>query len=308
MAKGPLRTFFRQDAGYPEMDEPDLTDALLDSMIQKRIGVGAPAVPTSAARMSGMSMMAGQGSIPENPQFNNANVQTGPAYPGMPGPPPAARPMPQMPRQGWGDVLAQALAGAGDVISVGGGRPTNYLGQVIGMQKGMRSEAFQQALAQRGAMEQAERLAHEYEWRKYAAGRGEEKQNFYEQQKKREADLYEKMIGEQNGKKSAMRDIFKFQATQTLASIDALEDLDKAYSNLLEKTAGDRGMMDSAKEAYDQRRGELMKDRGAFPYWPKAFFGGAPSQQAPPVGPAAPPAWKSANPWYPGYWTQQQNR
>ncbi len=283
MANGPLRTFFRQDAGYPEMDEPDLTDALLDSMIQKRIGVGAPMSRTSAGRMGGaMSMMAGGGGIPENPQFNNANVppQGGGAnsYPPMPGAPPGARPMPQMPKQGWGDVLAQVLAGAGDVVSIGGGRPTNYLQQTMGMQKGMRNEAFQQAMAQRGAMEQAERLAHEYDWRRYGAGRAEEKQNFYEESKKKEADLYEKMLGKEKERGEQYRQLL---AATLPAQFEQAEDLDslKALSaKALMETKGDPALMAEVKRAEQVQLQKLIlqNKRGPMEKWTMDQTGGEP--------------------------------
>ena len=183
MAKGALRTFFRQDAGYPDVEEPDLTDFLLDSMIgqgrRPRTDMfGAPApYPTSAARAGGMTRMAGmrgqqgqQGPAGPGGQMPTVTVP-GRAYPGMPCPPPGAAPMPQMRQPGWADFLYQAGGGIADAMNARSGMRTNWFQQIQGQGQANRNQEFQLAMAERAAMENAAKLAHEYDWRKYGAGR-----------------------------------------------------------------------------------------------------------------------------------------
>jgi len=229
---GPLRTFFRTNAGYPE-DEPDMTDFLLDSMIRKSQGPGMPTVPnsTSPSRMM-------------NPQ--------------MPGAPPQPRPMPQMRGQTWGDVLSQVLSGAGDVVSAGGGRPTNYLGQTMGLQQGLRGQQHQQALAQHAAIEQASRMAHEYEWRKYGAGQQEKRQSFSEEMKRKEQELYEKMLGKEKAKAEQKKNLFSMLAPETLKGAETVEDLDAAKLNLLKETGGDPELMAALDEAHNNASRALI--------------------------------------------------
>ena len=168
MPTGPLRTYFRQDAGFPQ-DEPDMTDSLLNSMIKASRGPGMPRIPTSTS-------------------------PSRTTYP-MPGAPKPPAPMPQMPGQGWGDVLSQVLAGAGDVFSAGGGRPTNYLGQTMNLQQGLRAQAYQQALAQRASIEHAQQMAKEYEFRRYNAEQSATDRDFNRSLQQRQLDLYDKMLG-----------------------------------------------------------------------------------------------------------------
>ena len=139
MAQGPLRTFFRQDEGMPE-DEPDLTDFLLDSMMQKgrrprTDAWGSPAPwPTSGGRVSSMAGMRGQQGQqgPAGPQGQMQGqpdvMVRGRAYPGMPGPPPAPSPMPQMAQAGWMDYLTQAGGGIADAMNARSGQRSDWFG------------------------------------------------------------------------------------------------------------------------------------------------------------------------------------
>jgi hypothetical protein len=224
MANGPLRTFFRQDAGYPE-DEPDLTDYLLDSMIQRggqprttSMGGSMIPLPTSASRVSSMGGMRGypgmQGAPgPQNPTRppmggrdpwgmpmpapqQDVNV-TARAYPGMPGPPPAAQPMPQMAKPTWIDYLSQAGGALADGLNARSGIRSNFFGQIGGQQQMLRDREFQAAMAERSAMENAARLAHEYDWRKYGAGRQEARFDQQTADKAAERKLYESLIKKQ---------------------------------------------------------------------------------------------------------------
>lgn len=217
MPAGPLRTFFRQDTGFSD-DEPDLTDFLLESVIPRR--AQAPGmtsrIPTSTS-FSRVGGMGGAGRMAPGRQDEQVDV-TAMGYPPMPGPPRGARPMPMMRHQGWADVLSQALAGAGDVLSVGGGRPTNYLQQTMGLQQGLRGQEYQQALAQRAALENADRMASAYDWQRYAAGQAEAKQDFYETQKGRENDLYSQMIGKQKEDAEKQSNFQKFMYGQAAAA------------------------------------------------------------------------------------------
>jgi hypothetical protein len=230
MANGPLRTYFRTNSGIPE-DEPDLTDSLLDSMITKSRAM---------------------------PDFRT--------YPAMPGPPPAARPMPQMRRQGWGDVLAQALAGAGDVVSVGGGRPTNYLQQTMGLQQGLRNQDYQQAMAERAAMEQASRLAHEYEWRSYGAGQQEKRNRFSDKLKMDEQDLYKQMLGKQNEKNQMLRNLQEQMIPATLAQAEDTGELDALKLKALMETKGDPKMMQMVQNAAQRKMGDIVKQQQPGPF------------------------------------------
>lgn len=256
MAKGALRTFFRQDAGFPE-EEPDLTDFLLDSMIQNggqprmsMYGSTVP-VPTSGSRVSNIGARGYPGPQgapgPQNPTMppangrdpwgmpmpapQNVNVQT-PAYPSMPGPMAAPAPMPPMAKPGWMDYLAQAGGALADGMNAGSGIRSNFYGQIGAQQQGLRDRDFQHAMAERGAMENAARMAHEYDWRKYGAGVQQQRFDQQASDKAAERKLYEQMIGKRQEEEARNSDFQRFMYEQTakpkFENLGGLGDLDEA--------------------------------------------------------------------------------
>jgi len=230
MAKGALRTFFREDAGYPE-EQPDLTDFLLDSMIQgggPRMG-SVPMLTTAGRGQQGApgpqnpTMPPMGGKDPWGMPMPGAPRPAPPPapmsqYPSMPGPMQAPQPMPQMAQPRWIDYLAQAGGGLADGLNARGGYRSNFFGQIGAQQQGLRDRDFQAAMAERGAMENAARLAHEYDWRKYGAGMQEKRFDQQTADKAAERALYDKMIGKRAEDEQKQSDFQKFMFEQAAAA------------------------------------------------------------------------------------------
>lgn len=320
MAKGALKTFFRQDAGYPE-DQPDLTDFLLDSMIQGGPRMGGAPLPTTAGRVSAMGGMRGypgqQGapgpqtapgafSGPRGPYGRPMSpVQQAPemAYPPMPGPPPGAQPMPPMPQPGWMDYLSQATGALADGMNARSGVRSNFFGQVGAQQQTLRDRDFQHAMAERGAMEHAARMAHEYDWRKYGAGRGEAREDRLEKQRQEDLTFRDQLLAQQKaqaewaGNLQAQVLPMRFDAAETAEDVNALEE-----KSLLE-TQGNPAMMARVKEAAEVQRKALQWKKLGQPTFDWLWSPNGPSEAPkftppnsyhpwmtpPSTGPSAPP-------------------
>ena len=311
MAKGALRTFFRQDAGF-EQDEPDLTDFLLDSMIgqgrrPRTDAFGSPApYPTSAARASGMAAMAGMrgqqglqgapgpqqgpmrlpGALGQmQQQTMNINAK---AYPGMPGPPPGAAPMPQMRQPGWADFLSQAGGGVADAMNARSGMRTNWFQQIQGQGQANRNQEFQLAMAERAAMENAARMAHEYDWRKYGAGRQEAKADSLAEQREEDVKFRDRLLAAQKEKEGWGARLQAAVLPGRFEKAETDEELDALIEKALLETQGDPALMEQVmKAAAVERKAMEWKKVGR-----KTWFSDVPGQKSPAFVPPS-----SYHPW-----------
>jgi len=261
MAKGPLRTFFRENAGFDE-DQPDLTDYLLDSMISqgaqpRRVTPSGQVIPTPTS-MARATVRRGPFGVPipqlSMPPEGDVTVKGSP-YPAMPGPPPAPAAMPQMRKPGWAEFLSMAGGGIADAFNARAGRRSDWFGRISGMEQAQRDREYQLALAERSALEQAARLAHQYDWQRYNAGQQERRFDQQVEDKAAERKLYEQLIGKQqeDAQRQAefQKHIMGLHAAERFKDVGTLADLKDKMSQgaLTARTPEELAALQMAAEA-----------------------------------------------------------
>ena len=326
MPQGPLRTFFRQDAGMPE-DEPDLTDFLLDSMMQqgrrpRTDAWGSPAPwPTSGGRVSSMAGMRGQqgqqgpaGPVGQPQRLPGMLGQMqgqpdvmvrGRGYPAMPGPPPAPSPMPQMAQAGWLDYLSQAGGGIADAMNARSGQRSDWFGRIQGQQQGMRDRDFQMAMAERGAMERAAQLAHEYDWKRYGAGQQEARQDISDDRHEADVKFRDKLLAAQKEKEAWPARLQAAILPGMFEKAESEEELDALVEKALRDTGGDPLLMKQVQDAAAIERKALeWKKVGRGTFFSDSPGGGAPGSLMTPSVPSWAPfqgqpgqGAAQSNPW-----------
>lgn len=105
--------------------------------------------------------------------------------------------VPQRQQATWTDLLPQLLAGAGDVLTARGGGRSNYMGQVMGAQQGLRDRAFSDALMQAQINEQSKHAEYEDAWRRFAAEQSGQEHKFNRGMKYGEYQLMQDALAKQ---------------------------------------------------------------------------------------------------------------
>ena len=103
---------------------------------------------------------------------------------------------PQRRQQTWLDLIPQAMAGVADALAMrptGWGQTppqrTNYLGQVLGMQEGMRGQEYEDKLREAALEYENQKMGKEDEWRRFGAKEGLAARAFQEKTTREAMDL-----------------------------------------------------------------------------------------------------------------------
>lgn len=165
---------------------------------------------------------------------------------------PRRAPLPQRPQQSLWDMLPQILAGAGDTVNAGAGMRSNSLGQVMGMQRGQRDQAYADEVNQQNVGYQNRMADRQDEMLRYQMKNQSEQQNFGRDSKLAELLMMHKALTDQAQKKNSMRQIFEQGLPATFDETGDAKSLQKAYQDAIEKSGGDPAMMAAAQSAYQK--------------------------------------------------------
>jgi len=201
---------------------------------------------------------------------------------------PHRMPMPERQQQSLADILPQLLAGAGDVFKAGARQNSNYLGGVMGQQRGMRDQNYNDQLNQGMLNYQNDMGDRQAAMQDYQMRQGAQGQMFNRDQKLAELLMMQKALGEQGQKQQAQRDIFQQAANAQLGEATDINSLEKERVKLLKETQGDQGNMaalthlmqlHTQRIALAQRPGPIQKQAE------NAFRGSSPLEMLPGMGP-----------------------
>lgn len=193
------------------------------------------------------------------------------------------------------DYISQAGGGIADAFNARARRPSNWYQQTRAITQERIGQQYQQEMAQRAAMEQAARLAQDYEWRRYAAGQGERRQDFSEEQKLEERKLYEKMLGKEQEKGDRFKQLLAATLPMEFAQADDLESLKAMSAKALRETQGDPALMNEVRLAEQKRLADIIRSQkpGTSTRWLEKVMrslGAMPSEESPMPAPAPAPA------------------
>ena len=140
----------------------------------------------------------------------------------MPGMMPQRPAAPQRRQRTWLDLIPQAMAGVADALAMrptGWGQTppqrTNYLGQVLGMQEGMRGQEYEDKLREAALEYENQKMGKEDEWRRWQAGQGVKERRFQRKTTGEAMDLRRRGV-------QAAEDTAKFEEGQ-LTTLQGLE-------------------------------------------------------------------------------------